>query len=85
VADSKPPPGVKAYDAGRGALTADTIVVGNASLARMTIITIIIAIMLMFVYRSVGTVLLTMVILFVDSTSKIDFEVRRQGFEPRTR
>jgi predicted RND superfamily exporter protein len=49
VADSKPPPGVKAYVAGRGALTADTIVVGNASLARMTIITIIIAIMLMFV------------------------------------
>jgi len=40
---------VKAYVAGQGALTADTIVVGNASLARMTIITIIIAIMLMFV------------------------------------
>ena len=66
VADSKPPPGVKAYVAGQGALTADTIVVGDASLAKMTIITIIIiAIMLMFVYRSIGTVLLTMVILFV--------------------
>lgn len=66
VAESKPPPGVKAYVAGQGALTADTIVVGNASLARMTIITIIIiAIMLMFVYRSIGTVLLTMVILFI--------------------
>ena len=66
VEDSKPPPGVKAYVAGQGALTDDTIVVGNASLAKMTIITIIIiAIMLMFVYRSIGTVLLTMVILFV--------------------
>src|SRR6201988_3796434 len=66
VADSKPPPGVKAYVAWQGALTADTIVVGNASLAKMTIITIIIiSIMLMFVYRSIGTVLLTMVILFV--------------------
>lgn len=66
VADSKPPPGVKAYVAGQGALTADTIVVGDASLAKMTIITIIIiAIMLIFVYRSIGTVLLTMVILFV--------------------
>ncbi|MFZ0904783.1 MAG: MMPL family transporter, partial [Mycobacterium sp.] len=66
VADSKPPDGVKAYVAGQGALTADTIVVGDASLAKMTIITIIIiAIMLMFVYRSIGTVLLTMVILFV--------------------
>ncbi|MDT5087401.1 MAG: putative drug exporter of the superfamily, partial [Mycobacterium sp.] len=66
VADSKPPPGVKAYVAGQGALTADTIVVGDASLAKMTIITIIIiAIMLAFVYRSIGTVLLTMVILFV--------------------
>src|SRR6202000_1321875 len=62
----KPPPGVKAYFAGQGALTDDTIVVGNASLAKMTIITIIIiAIMLGFVYRSIGTVLLTMVILFV--------------------
>ncbi|WP_165605617.1 MMPL family transporter, partial [Mycobacterium kubicae] len=66
VADSKPPPGVKAYVAGQGALTADTIVVGNASLAKMTIITIIIiAIMLMFVYRSIATMLLTMTILFV--------------------
>jgi RND superfamily putative drug exporter len=66
VEDSKPPPGVKAYVAGQGALTDDTIVVGNASLFKMTIITvIIIAIMLTFVYRSIGTVLLTMVILFV--------------------
>ncbi len=65
VADSNPPPGVKAYVAGQGALTDDTIVVGNASLFKMTIITIIIAIMLMFVYRSIGTVLLTMVILLV--------------------
>lgn len=65
VADSKPPPGVKAYVAGQGALTDDTIVVGNASLFKMTIITIIIiAIMLSFVYRSIGTVLLTMLILF---------------------
>ncbi|ETZ56496.1 MMPL family protein, partial [Mycobacterium avium MAV_120809_2495] len=57
VADSKPPAGVKAYVAGQGALTADTIVVADASLAKMTIITIIIiAIMLMFVYRSIGTV-----------------------------
>jgi RND superfamily putative drug exporter len=66
VADTKPPAGVKAYVAGQGALTADVIVVGDKSLAKMTIITIIIiAIMLMFVYRSIGTVLLTMVILFV--------------------
>lgn len=66
VEDSKPPAGVKAYVAGQGALTDDTIVVGNASLFKMTIITvIIIAIMLAFVYRSIGTVLLTMVILFV--------------------
>ena len=66
VADAKPPAGVKAYVAGQGALTADVIVVGDKSLAKITIITVvIIAIMLMFVYRSIGTVLLTMVILFV--------------------
>ena len=57
---------MKTYVAGQGALTADVIVVGVKSLAKMTIITIIIiAIMLAFVYRSIGTVLLTMVILFV--------------------
>jgi RND superfamily putative drug exporter len=66
VADAKPPAGVKAYVAGQGALTADVIVVGDKSLAKITIITVvIIALMLMFVYRSVSTVLLTMVILFV--------------------
>src|SRR6201988_4675920 len=66
VADAKPPAGVKAYVAGQGALTADVIVVGDKSLAKITIITVIvIAIMLMFVYRSIGPVLLTMVILFV--------------------
>ncbi|MFZ0715017.1 MMPL family transporter, partial [Mycobacterium sp.] len=66
VADAKPPAGVQAYVAGQGALTADVIVVGDKSLAKITIITVIvIAIMLMFVYRSIGTVLLTMVILFV--------------------
>ncbi|BBZ43123.1 MMPL/RND family transporter [Mycobacterium parmense] len=66
VADTKPPAGVKAYVAGQGALTADVIVVGDKSLAKITIITVIvIAVMLMFVYRSIGTVLLTMVILFV--------------------
>src|ERR1700734_2643056 len=66
VADAKPPAGVRAYVAGQGALTADVIVVGDKSLAKITIITVIvIAIMLMFVYRSIGTVLLTMVILFV--------------------
>jgi RND superfamily putative drug exporter len=67
VDDSKPPKGVKAYVAGQGALTADTIEAGNKSMVKMTIVTIIvITIMLLFVYRSIVTVLLVLFIVFVE-------------------
>ncbi|MDD4867770.1 MAG: RND family transporter [Mycobacterium sp.] len=64
---SVPPKGVKAYVAGQGALTADTIEAGDKSMAKMTLITIVvIAIMLLFVYRSIITVLLTLFIVFIE-------------------
>lgn len=67
VDHSVPPKGVKAYVAGQGALTADTIEAGDESMAKMTLITIaVITIMLLFVYRSVITVLLTLFIVFIE-------------------
>ncbi len=67
VERSQPPKGVKAYVAGEGALTADTIEAGDESMARMTVIAIIvITIMLLFFYRSIVTVLLMLFIVFVE-------------------
>ena len=67
VENSQPPPGVKAYVAGEGALTADTIEAGDASIARMTVIAlIVITLMLFFFYRSIVTVLLMLFIVFVE-------------------
>jgi RND superfamily putative drug exporter len=67
VEDSKPPQGVKAYVAGQGALTADTIEAGDKSMIKMTVITIIvITIMLLFVFRSITTVLLVLFVVFVE-------------------
>jgi RND superfamily putative drug exporter len=67
VDHSKPPQGVKAYVAGQGALTADTIRAGDKSMLKMTMITIVvITIMLLFVYRSITTVLLLLVVIFVE-------------------
>ncbi len=53
------PPGVKAYVTGPAALSDDMHVIGNASLAKITLFTLAaIAIMLLLVYRSVVTTLI---------------------------
>jgi putative drug exporter of the RND superfamily len=53
------PPGVKAYVAGPAALADDIHVIGNASLAKITMFTLVaIAIMLFLVYRSIVTTLI---------------------------
>ncbi|KZS57007.1 hypothetical protein A4G26_02780 [Mycobacterium kansasii] len=53
-----PPPGVKAYVTGPAALSDDMHIIGNASLAKITLFTLgAIAIMLLLVYRSVVTTL----------------------------
>ena len=52
------PPGVKAYVTGPAALTFDQHVVGNASLKKITLFTLVaIAAMLLLVYRSIVTTL----------------------------
>src|ERR1700739_3593146 len=55
---NQPPPGVKAYVTGPAALSDDLHIIGNASLAKITLFTLAaIAIMLLLVYRSIVTTL----------------------------
>ena len=55
IEDTKAPPGVQAYVAGPAALTDDLHVIGNASLAQITLFTLMaIAGMLLVVYRSIS-------------------------------
>ncbi len=60
------PPGVKAYVTGPAALSDDMHVIGNASLAKITLFTLgAIAIMLLLVYRSIVTTLIQLFMTFV--------------------
>ena len=67
VANSTPPPGVKAYVTGPAALTNDQHHAGDSSIKLITMITIcVIFVMLLFVYRSIVTVLLVLVMMFIE-------------------
>ena len=67
VVDEEPaPPGVKAYVTGPAALSDDMHVIGNDSLAKITLFTLgAIAIMLLLVYRSIVTTLIQLFMTFV--------------------
>jgi putative drug exporter of the RND superfamily len=67
VVDDEPaPPGVKAHVTGPAALSDDMHVIGNASLAKITLFTLAaIAIMLLLVYRSIVTTLIQLFMTFV--------------------
>jgi putative drug exporter of the RND superfamily len=66
VDEEKAPPGVKAYVTGPAALSDDMHVIGNASLAKITLFTLgAIAIMLLLVYRSIVTTLIQLFMTFV--------------------
>jgi RND superfamily putative drug exporter len=61
-----PPPGVKTYVTGPSALIADTHIAGDRSLRLITLLTFgVITLMLLFVYRSVVTVLLALFMVFL--------------------
>jgi RND superfamily putative drug exporter len=63
IADTPAPPGVQAYAAGPAALTDDLHVIGNASLGKITLFTLVaIAVMLLIVYRSIITTLIQLVL-----------------------
>jgi putative drug exporter of the RND superfamily len=67
VVDDEPaPPGVKAHVTGSAALSDDMHVIGNDSLAKITLFTLgAIAIMLLLVYRSIVTTLIQLFMTFV--------------------
>jgi RND superfamily putative drug exporter len=66
IEDTKAPPGVQAYVAGPAALTDDLHVIGNASLAEITLFTLVaIAAMLLVVYRSIITTLIQLFLTFL--------------------
>ena len=70
IADTPPPAGVHAYVTGPAALTTDSLKTGDASMVKMTVITmIVITIMLILVYRSVSTVLLILAIVGIEMGS----------------
>jgi RND superfamily putative drug exporter len=67
VADSSPPPGVKVYVTGLSPLIADQFDVGSKGAKKVTAITFaVIALMLLWVYRRISTVVLTLVIVAIE-------------------
>lgn len=66
IEHTQAPPGVKAYVTGPAALSDDMHLIGNASLATITLFTLgAIAIMLLLVYRSIATTLVQLFMTFV--------------------
>lgn len=64
VASVTPPPGVKAYVAGNTVLNADTRVAGHQSMHKLELLSVVIIIvMLLVIYRSVVTMLVSMVVI----------------------
>jgi putative drug exporter of the RND superfamily len=67
VANTPPPPGLKVYVTGPAPLTSDQQSSGDRSIKLITVITIcVIFVMLLFVYRSIVTVLLVLVMMFLE-------------------
>ena len=67
VDSATPPPGVRAYVTGAAALTADQSASGERGVIKVTIITfIVIIVMLLFVYRSIVTVFITLLMVLIE-------------------
>lgn len=70
VADSSPPPGLRVYVTGAAPLIADNFAVGSAGTHKVTAITfLVIAVMLLIVYRSIVTTLIVLVTVLVELAS----------------
>ncbi len=71
IVNSTPaPPGVKAYVAGAAPQVADQFEVGNEGTTKVTILTVlVIAIMLLFVYRSIVTMLLVLITVLIEMSA----------------
>jgi putative drug exporter of the RND superfamily len=67
VDQTTPPPGVQVYVTGTGSLAADQHHAGDKSIVKVTIITlVVIAVMLIFVYRSILTMVMILLMVFVE-------------------
>ena len=67
VADTPPPPGVKAYVTGAAPLTTDTFEIGGSENIKITAVTFaVIAVMLLVVYRSIVTMILMLMTVMVE-------------------
>ncbi|MET0700794.1 MAG: MMPL family transporter, partial [Mycobacterium sp.] len=67
VASVPPPPGVKAYVTGAAPLIADNFEVGNKGTAQVTMITfLVIAVMLLVVYRSIVTMIIVLLTVLIE-------------------
>jgi RND superfamily putative drug exporter len=67
IVDKTPPPGIKAYVTGPAPLTSNQQSAGDSSIRLITMITLgVIFLMLLFVYRSIVTVLLVLVMMFLE-------------------
>jgi RND superfamily putative drug exporter len=67
VEHTPPPPGVKAYVTGAAPLISDNFDVGSKGTLKVTAITVgVIAVMLLFVYRSVATMFLVLVTVLIE-------------------
>jgi putative drug exporter of the RND superfamily len=70
VAQTQPPPGVKAYVTGAAPLISDQFDVGSKGTAKVTSITIgVIALMLFFVYRSFVTTILVLLTVLIEMSA----------------
>ncbi|WP_204803004.1 RND family transporter [Mycobacterium riyadhense] len=62
-----PPPGVKVYVTGPSALVSDMSTTGDKSLNRILLLTVVVIVsMLLLVYRSIGTVILLLLTVFIE-------------------
>ena len=67
VADTPPPAGLKVFVTGPAALNADQRSAGDKSVAKVTTITmVVITVMLLLVYRSIVTVVLVLLMVFIE-------------------
>jgi putative drug exporter of the RND superfamily len=67
IADTPPPPGLHVYVTGASPLLADQRTAGDKGIVKVTSITIaVIAVMLLFVYRSIVTVVLVLLMVFIE-------------------
>ena len=68
-----PPPGIKAYVTGPGPLAADRREYGDKGVHKITLVTLVIAVMLLVVYRSIATAVVMLLTLGIELSAAKGF------------